>query len=304
MNFSIVVPVYNEKGNIDELYRELKEKAKDAHEFVFVDDGSNDGTAGLLASLASKDPLVKLVTFRRRYGQTAALAAGFAAASGEWIVTLDGDLQNDPADIPRLLEKAAQGFDVVSGWRRDRKDRFLSRRLPSSAANRLISFLTGVALHDHGCTLKAYRRIFVQDLRLYGEMHRFLPAYLAWNGARLAEVEVAHRPRRHGRSKYGLERVFKVILDLLVARYFFSYLTKPIYVFGGVALGATALAALVAALVIARKLYFGGEWISPLIFVSFFLAGVAVLSLLMGFLAEVLVRIYFETRNRAAYQIK
>ncbi|MBN1823658.1 MAG: glycosyltransferase family 2 protein [Endomicrobiales bacterium] len=304
MDISIVIPVFNEKGTIEELYGKINNAVKNFREIIFVDDGSSDGSTEIIRGIASKDKKARAVVLSRNYGQTAALSTGFLCATGEFVVTLDADLQNDPADIPELVRKAEEGWDVVSGWRKKRQDPFLAKQLPSAVANVLISSITGVRLHDYGCTLKAYRRSLLENLVLYGEMHRFLPAYLAWNGARICELSVSHHARRYGESHYGLERVFKVVLDLLVAKFLLSYITKPIYVFGGMSLVFFLLSLLTGAAVVARKVFYEGQWISPLIFVCFFLAGVSVLCLLMGFLAEIMTRIYFEARKTPPCVIK
>ncbi|MCB4790556.1 MAG: glycosyltransferase family 2 protein [Elusimicrobia bacterium] len=304
MLLSIVIPVYNEKENLKELYKQLKAVDIRDYEIIIVDDGSTDGSLELLKEISKKDSSVKIIVHRKNYGQTAALFSGFSNAIGDWIATLDADLQNDAADIPKMLAKAKEGYDVVSGWRKDRKDSFFFRSLPSIMANYLISVITGVKLHDYGCTLKVYKRELIQKLAIYGEMHRFLPAYLSWQGAKLYEMEVVHHERLSGKSHYGFGRVFKVILDLFVAKFFFSYLTKPIYVFGGVSLASFVLSVLAAGIVVIRKIFFEGAWISPLIFVFFFLLGVSVLCLLLGLLAEILIRIYFESKDKIPYHTK
>lgn len=295
---SIIIPVYNEEQNIDKLYGELKNvlvKLPDSSEVIFVDDGSKDGSAYKLRKIASQDKNFKLAVFGRNYGQTAAMAAGIKASKGSVIITLDADLQNNPEDIPSLVAKIKEGYDVVSGWRKNRKDAFLSRRLPSIMANWMISFLTGVKLHDYGCTLKAYKSEFIKNLSLYGEMHRFLPAYCYWQGAKITEIEVNHRPRVYGRSKYNLNRVFKVFLDLLVVKFLLSYLGKPIYVFGGMALTTFALGAFINVYVLVRKVFFAGAWLSPLFFIGILMWTFSFTCLLLGLLAEVLVRLYMET---------
>ncbi len=229
---SLVIPVYNEEDNVFPLYEKITEALDPIGirwELILVDDGSRDQSMERMKELVQKDERVKVLELRRNYGQTAAMAAGFDEARGEFIVTLDADLQNDPADIPALLSKAADGYDIVSGWRRKRKDAFLSRTLPSKIANGLISRITGTHLHDYGCTLKVYRRDAMKGLNLYGEMHRFLPALVAQGGAKIVEMEVNHHPRLHGTSKYGIGRTFKVVLDLMTVKFLGSYSTKPIY---------------------------------------------------------------------------
>lgn len=234
---SIVIPVFNEEENVKKLYSELKEvldKIDYTSEIIFVDDGSTDSTRNLLEEISKNDNRIKLLFFSRNYGQTPAISAGIEHSSGDIVITIDADLQNDPADIPVLLKKIEEGYDVVSGWRKNRKDPFFTRKLPSYIANTIISKLTGVKLHDYGCTLKAYKSDIIKKFAIYGEMHRFLPAYCSWQGGKITEVVVNHRPRLYGKSKYGINRTLKVILDLIVVKFLLSYLTKPIYVFGGI----------------------------------------------------------------------
>lgn len=305
---SLVVPVYNEAENVPRLYQQIVECSQAWSfdwELVMVDDGSRDATWEALSRLAVQDRRLKLIRLRRNSGQTAALMAGIDHASGDFIVPMDGDLQNDPADIEKLLGKLEEGYDVVSGWRRNRQDNFLHRTLPSQVANRLISWVTGVHLHDYGCALKAYRAEVLRDVRLYGEMHRFLPVYVSWSGARVTETEVRHHPRTHGHSKYGLERTLKVLLDLMVVRFLDRYQTKPIYVFGG--FGAMSLAASGAtfAYMLGLKFLAGKSFIAtplPLVVVMTFLCGA--MSILMGLLAELMTRTYFESQERTIYAVK
>src|SRR5437660_2653450 len=245
MNISIIIPVYNEVEALPELHRMLKDVLdglEKSAEIFFIDDGSRDGSGAVLDELAHSDSQVQVLHLRRNYGQTAALMAGFQHCTGDVIIPMDADGQNDPADIPRLLDKLSEGFDVVSGWRTPRDDRF-SRRLPSVVANRLISSLLGVRLHDYGCTLKAYRREVIEDVRLYGEMHRFIPIYAAWEGARVTELAVGHLPRRFGRSKYGIGRVFRVLLDLLMVYFIDRAFDRPIQFFGKLGIASFVLAA-------------------------------------------------------------
>lgn len=298
MKISVVAPVFNEQDSLKQLHEQISALGAVISEIVYVNDGSTDASSAILAEIAGKDNRVKVVNQGRNRGQTAALAAGFAAASGEWIVTLDADLQNDPADIPALIAKANEGWDVVSGWRKDRNDPYFSKVLPSHIANSLISCITGLSLHDYGCTLKIYRAACVKNLSMYGEMHRFLVAYCAWEGAKVTEIVVRHHRREHGISHYGWERVFKVVLDLLAAKYFLSYSSKPMYIFGGVALVSAAMSIAAALFVIIRKIWMGGLWMSPMILIAFFMASVSVVCLLLGFIAEQLTRIYFETRRK------
>ena len=305
---SVVVPIYNEERNILPLFEELSDVLlgmREPFEVIFVDDGSSDGSVEILEELASKEDSIKLVCLRRNFGQTAAMMAGIDHASGAVIVPMDGDRQNDPADIPRLLDRLAEGYDVVSGWRRERQDKRFSRVLVSRVANAIISATTGVRLHDYGCSLKAYRREVMEGVRLYGEMHRFIPIYASWQGARVTELPVQHRPRTEGRSKYGLERIVKVILDLLVVQFLGRYETKPIYVFGGFGLASFAIAGVSAAYATYLKLAGIATYIQtplPLIAVTSVLCGF--MSILMGFLAELLVRTYYESQRKTPYRVR
>ncbi len=304
---SIVIPVFNEEENVPLLAEEIR-RALDpqgiAYEVVAVDDGSTDGTWARLEGVRSQDPRWILVGLRRNFGQTAAMSAGFDHARGDVIATLDGDLQNDPADIPRLLA-LAKDYDVVSGWRKNRQDPFLSRRLPSRLANWLISRVTGVRLHDYGCTLKAYRREVVEHLRLYGEMHRFIPAIASWMGISLAEVETHHRPRRFGRSKYGIARTLKVILDLITVKFLLSFATKPIQFFGLLGLGAAGVGIAIGGYLTVLKLAFGAQIGGrPLLFLGILLVLVGVQLVVMGLLGEMLVRVYHESQRKPIYMVK
>jgi dolichol-phosphate mannosyltransferase len=305
---SVVVPVFNEQRNIAPLLAALGEALADipgGFEIVAVNDGSRDGSLAAWIEGAKAHPQLRIVDFRRNFGQTAALMAGIDHAVGEIVVLIDADLQNDPRDIPMLVEKLGEGFDVVSGWRRDRKDARLSRNFPSQVANRMISWISGVRLHDYGCTLKAYRADVLKGVRLYGEMHRFIPIYAHWMGGQVTELPVRHHARQFGRSNYGLERILKVLLDLVVVKFLDRYLVKPIYIFGGFA--ALSLMGSVAALavMIGLKVFAGVSMIStplPLLTAMMFLVGV--LSLLMGLLAEITVRTYFEAQNRRHYLVR
>ncbi len=305
---SVVVPVYEEAETLVPLFEEVTDALlalRHPWEIVFVDDGSGDETPRILRELAGKADHIRVVTLRRNFGQTAALMAGIDHAAGDVIVVMDGDGQNDPADIPALLDKLAQGYDVVSGWRRERQDEALRRVLPSRVANRVISAISGLRLHDYGCSLKAYRREIIRPIRLYGEMHRFIPIYARWQGARVAEIPVNHRRRTSGRSKYGLERVFKVVLDLMVVQFLGRYETKPIYVFGGFGLACWGVSLLAAATAFYRKLFDATDFILtplPLLAVMAFMTGV--MSILMGFLAELLVRTYYESQQKAPYAVR
>jgi len=309
---SIVIPVFNERENIDDLHAEILSVMSAAGgneedwELIYVDDGSTDGSYDrLLAAHASSPDRVSVIRLRRNFGQTAALAAGFHRSRGEVIVTMDGDLQNDPADIPRLLEETARGFDVVSGWRRKRHDAFLSRRLPSRAANWIISMVTGVPLHDYGCTLKAYRRDVVEQLTLYGEMHRFLPAQAHWVGARIGELQVNHRPRRKGRSKYGLWRTYRVLLDLMTVRFLGAHGTKPLHAFGALGCVFGALGVVTIGVLTYLKYTTGVSFIqSPLLLLSALFVILGGQSFLLGLLAEISVRTYYESQQKPVYIIK
>ncbi len=306
---SVVIPVYNERENLPLLYEKLQgvlSRHPWTWEVVFVDDGSTDGSTDVLTQLARQDPEhVRVLVLRRNFGQTAAIAAGVDHARGGVIVLMDADLQNDPEDIPRLLAKIEEGADVVSGWRKDRKDPFLTRVLPSRIANALISKVTGVPLHDYGCTLKAYRRDILQSFRLYGEMHRFIPAYAAAVGARIVEIPVRHHPRRFGRSKYGLGRTLKVLLDLITVKYLISFSQKPIYLFGGMGLVLLVPGWLLLLFLIVRRIFWQvGILTSPLFLISLMFIILGFQSILMGLIAELLVRIYHESQGKPIYVVR
>ena len=305
---SILIPVYNEEGNLSLLYEKLMTALKKAgrpYEVIFVDDGSSDGTMEILLDLREKNPNVKIVSFSRNFGQTAALSAGIDVSKGDILIPMDGDLQTDPEDILPLLQKIEEGYDVVRGWRKDRKDPLLTRRLPSILANKIISWIGGVHLHDYGCTLKAYKRDILKNIKLYGEMHRFIPIYARWIGARVSEIPVRHFPRGSGSSKYGISRIFKVILDLMVVKFLLSYSQKPIYVFGGMGLLMILGAFLAGLFAIYLKYFEGTSFIlTPLPLLCVFLLLSGFLSILMGFLAEILTRTYYESQGKPTYQIK
>jgi glycosyltransferase involved in cell wall biosynthesis len=308
MDLSIVIPVYDEVEALPGFRQSLGaalDSLPQSAEIIFADDGSRDGSAALLDQFAAADPRVRVLHLRRNYGQTAALMAAIQNSTGEIIITMDGDGQNDPADIPRLLDKIAEGFDVVSGWRAARADPALTRRAPSIAANWLISRLLRVRLHDFGCTLKAYRRDVVEDVRLYGEMHRFIPVYAAWEGARVAEIPVAHHPRRFGRSKYGLGRIARVILDLFILCFIDRAFDRPIQFFGKFGLGFLGLSVLVFGWALALKYGWDVSLIQtplPLLAATIGLSGI--LFILLGIMAEVQARIYFEARGKPPYKIR
>jgi glycosyltransferase involved in cell wall biosynthesis len=303
----VVIPICNEEDNIPILAEEIRQ-ALDPHgiryEVIAVDDGSTDKSWARLEAVRAQDSRWVLVALRRNFGQTAALSAGFDHATGEVIVPLDGDLQNDPADIPRLLALTKE-YDIVSGWRKRRQDSFLARRLPSVLANWLISKVTGIRLHDYGCTLKAYRREIVEHLRLYGEMHRFIPAIASWMGITIVEVETRHRPRRFGRSKYGITRTLRVILDLITVKFLLSFATKPIQVFGMLGIAAAGTGAAIGAYLTAIKLFFGAQIGGrPLLFLAVLLIVVGVQFVVMGLLGEMLARIYHESQQKPIYTVK
>jgi glycosyltransferase involved in cell wall biosynthesis len=305
---SILIPIYNEEGNLFLLYEKLVAALKKVgrpYEVIFIDDGSSDGSLDILLDLREKNPNVKIISFSRNFGQTAALSAGIDLSKGDIIIPMDGDLQNDPEDILTLLQKIEEGYDVVSGWRKGRKDPFLNRRLPSMIANKLISWIGGVHLHDYGCTLKAYRKDILKNIRLYGEMHRFIPIYAQWIGARVSEIPVRHFPRGSGASNYGMSRVFKVILDLMVVKFLLSYSQKPIYVFGGIGLLMILGAILSGGYALYLKLFTGLSFIlTPLPLLCALLLLLGFISILMGFIAEILTRTYYESQGKPTYQIK
>jgi len=306
---SVVVPLLDEEGNLPSLYEQITRALAGRYEYelIFIDDGSTDGSFEILKGFQAADQRVRVIRFRRNFGQTAALSAGFAYSKGEVVVALDGDLQNDPADIPKLLAKLDEGFDVVSGWRRKRHDNALKRLLPSKIANWLISRITGVRLHDYGCTLKAYRREVLAEMRLYGEMHRFIPALASWSGARIAECVVNHRPRTAGVAKYGLARTFKVVLDLITVKFLGSFSTKPIYIFGGLG-GVTALGAMLSGLAVLYQKFISPSRLAmnrnPLLVLTAMLITATIQFVLMGLIAELLVRTYHESQNRPTYVIR
>lgn len=305
---SLTIPVYNEKDSIRLLHervREVLEKTGRPWELIFVNDGSHDGSTEILDSLAAQHPEVKVVHFRRNFGQTAAMMAGFDYASGEVIIPMDGDLQNDPADIPKLLEKIEEGFDVCSGWRKDRKDNALQRNLPSILANKLISWVSGVQLHDFGCSLKAYRAEVIKGVRLYGEMHRFLPIYAKWHGAQICEVAVNHFPRTTGHSKYGLERVLKVLADLITVKFLDKFALKPMYLFGACGLLSLAMSTFFGLWALYRLFILQEPFIkNPLLLLTVFTGMTGLLCLLMGLLAEMITRTFYESQGKTIYMVK
>ena len=312
LDLSVFIPVHKEVGNIerlmDRLYAVLLQHyagRPGRFEVIVVNDGSTDGSMAELKAELTRRPGLVIVDLRRNFGQTAAMMAGIDAAQGRVLVSLDADLQNFPEDIPALLAKLDEGFDVVSGWRRDRKDAKVRRNFLSSVANEIISRISGVKLNDYGCTLKAYRREVIKEVRLYGEMHRFIPIYAHWMGARITEIPVRHAARSAGVSKYGVERIFKVVLDLITIKFFDRYLAKPIYVFGLFAVGAFAASLLVLGISLYLKFRFGTSMIqTPLPLLSGIFLLVGMMCILLGLVAEIIVRIYFETRGGSAYTIR
>jgi glycosyltransferase involved in cell wall biosynthesis len=305
---SVFLPVFNEEENIDLLNARLKEALEQlgrTYEIIYVDDGSVDGSLAKLREAASRDPRIRVIALRRNFGQTAAMSAGIDHARGHILIPMDADLQNDPVDIRRLLEKLDEGFDVVSGWRKDRKDKMLTRRLPSMFANRLISVISGVHLHDYGCSLKAYRREVLTDVRLYGEMHRFIPIYAKWAGARVAEIPVVHHARHAGKSKYGLSRTIKVLFDLITIKFMATYWTKPLYLFGAAGL----LCLLVSFFSLAGALYY--RFVldvhlnrMPLATLAMVMFGMGIQFIFMGLIAEMVVRTYHESQDKPTYLVR
>ena len=305
---SIVIPVQNESPNIKPLYDELTQTLGQygrSYELLIVDDGSTDDTFEQLATLQARDPRLRVIRFRRNFGQTAAFAAGFAHARGRLVVTSDGDLQNDPGDIPAMVALIEQGNDIVCGWRKDRKDTFVTRRMPSVIANKLISWATGVELHDYGCSLKVFRTEVVKPLRLYGEMHRFIPAIASQIGVRIAEMVVNHRPRRAGSTKYGLSRTIRVLLDLATVKFLLSYSTRPLQIFGliGLITGGIGVA-ITGYLGFIRLFTTQGIGDRPLLLLGVMLIFIGVQLLTFGLLAEVLARTYYESQDKPTYAIR
>lgn len=308
LDLSVLIPIYNEVQNVGPLHAELDATLRSSgltYEIIFVDDGSTDGSRAKLVSIQEADPShVRVAFLRYNAGQTAALSAGLDLSRGRVLIPMDGDGQNDPKDIPALLAKLDEGFDVVSGWRRERKDKMITRRVPSMIANSLVARLSGVSLHDFGCTMKAYRRSMLQGVKLYGEMHRFIPIFATWQGAKVAEIVVHHRPRTAGRTKYGLGRTFNVVLDLILIRFFQRYAQRPIHLFGRIGIWSLMLSVLTFALMLYFKYLYNPpksfvETPLPMLTVTFFLAGVQ--SILMGVLAEMVMRTYYESQHKTTY---
>jgi glycosyltransferase involved in cell wall biosynthesis len=305
---SLFLPVLNEEDNLRPMHEKIR-AALDAlgksAEVIYVDDGSTDRSLAVLREIADSDDRVRVISLRRNYGQTAAMAAGIDAAKGEILIPMDADLQNDPADIVRLLEKLDEGYDVVSGWRRNRQDKMVSRKIPSMIANKIISWIGDVPLHDYGCSLKAYRREVLKDVKLYGEMHRFIPIYASWAGARVTEIPVDHHARTMGKSKYGISRTVKVIFDLITIKFMAEYHTKPLYVFGGFGMLAFAISMIAGVWAVILKLFYGTSFIlTPLPIIAIVMLAISVQFFLMGLLAELLVRTYHESQDKAIYAVR
>ncbi len=309
-SISIVIPFFNEQENVNDVYDKLKsevEKLNIQYELIFVDDGSTDNTFEIIQSLAIKDPLLKVIKFQFNAGQTAAMQAGFDYANNDIIIPMDGDMQNDPSDIYRLIDKINEGYDVVSGWRKNRKDKTITRKIPSIIANKIISWIGKVKLHDYGCSLKAYRKNILKNVRLYGEMHRFIPIYSSWYGAKVTEIPVTHHPRTKGKSKYGISRTFKVILDLVTIKFLGGYATKPIYFFGSLSFVSFFLAGLGILYLIYKQFYLHIEKAvieSPILMISVMCILLGAQFILMGLLAEILIRTYHETQNKKPYVVE
>jgi glycosyltransferase involved in cell wall biosynthesis len=305
---SLFLPVLDEEENLRPMHAKIQDAlgtlGKTA-EVIYVDDGSTDKSLKILKQIAAADDRVRVISLRRNYGQTAAMSAGIDAARGKILIPMDADLQNDPADIARLLDKLEEGYDVVSGWRKNRQDKLVSRKIPSQIANRIISWIGGVPLHDYGCSLKAYRRDVIQDVKLYGEMHRFIPIYASWAGARVAEIPVDHHARTMGKSKYGISRTIKVVFDLITIKFMAEYHTKPLYVFGAFGMIASAISVIAGVWAIFLKLFYGTSFIlTPLPIIAVVMLAISVQFFLMGLLAELLVRTYHESQDKAIYAIR
>ncbi len=305
---SVFLPVFNEEPNLVPLHAKMDDALQRlgrTAEVIYVDDGSTDGSLRILREIARRDERVRVVALKRNYGQTAAMSAGIDAARGKVLIPMDADLQNDPADIVRLLEKLDEGYDVVSGWRKNRQDKLITRKIPSMIANKMISWIGGVPLHDYGCSLKAYRREALQDVRLYGEMHRFIPIYASWVGARVSEIPVEHHPRTMGKSKYGLSRTLKVVFDLMTIKFMASYQTKPIYVFGSFGMLAFLISFLAGFYAVFLKLFHKADFVqTPLPILTIVMFAVGIQFLLMGLLAEMLVRTYHESQAKSIYAVR
>ena len=308
MNLSVVVPVFNEEKNINILYQELIDvliKLDLTFEIIFIDDGSTDKSLAILSELQENDSRIVVISFRRNFGQTAALSAGFDYARGDIIITLDGDLQNDPEDIPKLLQKLSEGYDIVNGWRFDRKDSFFSRRLPSIIANKIISYSTNVKLHDYGCTLKAFRKEITQNIKLYGEMHRFIPAIASGMGSSVAEVKVNHRARKFGKSKYGISRTIRVVLDLITVKFLLSYATRPLQIFGLLGFSCGIIGFCMAIYLTIQRQFYGISLANrPALLLAILLIFMGLQFVTLGLLAELQSRTYHEAQNKPIYSIR
>lgn len=308
MKISVVIPAYNEDQNIRLLYEETRgvlEGMRCPYEILFIDDGSTDTTLRVLQSVQEADRQVVVITFRRNFGQTAALSAGFDYATGDVIITMDGDLQNDPHDIPRFIQKIEEGYDVVTGWRHDRQDAFLNRRLPSIIANKIISWTTRVSLHDYGCTLKAFRREVIKSIRLYGEMHRFIPAIASGMGISYTEIKVNHRPRRFGTSKYGISRTIRVILDLITVKFLLSFSTRPIQVFGLLGVVSGGAGFLIALIMTIQRQFFAVPLSDrPLLLLAIVLIFIGIQFISLGLIAELQARTYHEAQQKPVYHVR
>ena len=304
---SLFLPVLDEEENLRPMHAKIAaalDSLGKTAEVIFIDDGSTDKSLEILKEIAATDERVRVLSLRRNYGQTAAMSAGIDAAKGDILIPMDADLQNDPADIKRLLDKLDEGYDVVSGWRKNRQDKLFSRKIPSQIANRIISWIGGVPLHDYGCSLKAYRRDVIQDVKLYGEMHRFIPIYASWAGARVAEIPVDHHARTMGKSKYGISRTVKVVFDLMTIKFMASYGTKPIYVFGTFGVIAFLLSMLAGVWAVVLKLYGTSFILTPLPVITVVMLAISMQFFLMGLLAELLVRTYHESQDKAIYAVR
>lgn len=308
MNLSIVIPVYNEENTIKLLCHQVKnvlDRLEESSEIIVIDDGSTDNTYNILREIKEDIKELRIIRLRTNFGQTAALSAGFDNAQGEVIITIDADLQNDPNDIPKLLEKMKEGYDVVSGWRKRRQDPWLTRKIPSYIANRIISWITGVNLHDYGCTLKAYRKEVIKDIELYGQMHRFIPALAKWVGGRIGEVSVTHHPRRYGKSKYGIGRTVRVMLDLITVKFLLSYSSSPIQIFGLIGLVSGGIGSVWTGYLVVQRLFFevplGGR---PALLLAVMLMFLGVQFISIGLLGELLIRTYHESQRKPIYAIK
>lgn len=308
MDISVVIPVYNEENTIKLLCHQVKnvlDRLEESSEIIVIDDGSTDNTYNILKEIKEDIKELRIICLRTNFGQTAALSAGFDNAQGEVIITIDADLQNDPNDIPKLLEKMKEGYDVVSGWRKKRQDPWLTRKLPSYIANRIISWITGVNLHDYGCTLKAYRKEVIKDIELYGQMHRFIPALAKWVGGRIGEVSVTHHPRKYGKSKYGIGRTVRVMLDLITVKFLLSYSSSPIQIFGLIGLVSGGIGSVWTGYLVIQRLFFeiplGGR---PALLLAVMLMFLGVQFISIGLLGELLIRTYHESQRKPIYAIK